>query len=231
MEEKKWFVLTDGQVSGPFTTTEMNGKISSGLKAPLFWWRGAPEWVTSDAWQKEAVAQATIQKENQTKERVWRVRSKDQELEPMVHSKMLEYLRTLKDYADIMIWTEGYTEWKEVYHIHKIMDELGVSRRSHPRVPIQASLTYDLNQGPIVAEVITLSEGGMGLRAAPGLSIGSRIKAGLTSAQLSVPVHASIEVLYQEQGGYTGAKFIGLNNEAKAAIIEYVKKFSGAAAR
>ncbi|MGE0632227.1 MAG: PilZ domain-containing protein [Pseudobdellovibrionaceae bacterium] len=229
MEEKKWFILTDGQVSGPFTMTEANTKLSSGLNSPLFWWRGASEWVVADAWRKEAKAQAEIQKENLTKERFWRLRNGDEDLEPMNHMKMIEYLKSLKDLSNIMIWTEGYSEWKEVYHIHKIMDELGVSRRAHPRVPIQANVTYDLSHGPATSEAVTISEGGMGLKNAPGLSIGARVKASLVSSQIPIPVHASIEVLYQEPSGYTGVRFIGLHTEAKSAIIEYVKKFNNAA--
>jgi hypothetical protein len=144
----------------------------------------------------------------------------------MQHDEMIEFLKTQKDYGEIQIWTEGYTEWKDIYQIHKIMDELGVSRRSHPRVPIMGTLTCEGATGNITARALSISEGGLGVTEAANVKIGERFKTILKSPNLYAPIHSTVEVVYVGHDGYAGMKFASIHPESKSAIIEYVRKFT-----
>lgn len=224
-QEAKWFIINDGQVSGPFSKVDIDSKIGS-LSNPLLWGRGQSEWVNYEKWNRLLRdSEETYRRQKIQSERLWKISVNSQELKPMNHDQMLEFLKTRADLSDILIWTEGYSEWKEIYQIHKIMDELGVSRRQHPRVPIMGTLTLEGAQGSQEARVLSISEGGLGITEGPQLKIGEKFKTILKSPNLFGPIHATAEVVYLGQDGYAGLKFMGLHSESKGAIIEYVKKF------
>lgn len=225
MDEKRWFLLTEGQVSGPFSKTDVEARLST-LKNPLIWGRGQSDWVPQERWNKVLRDLDNAGKTRVGTDRQWKIRVAGQELRPMDHDQMLDHLKSLKDLSDVQIWTEGYTEWKDIYQIHKIMDELGVSRRQHPRVPIMGTLTCEGAAGPFNARVLSVSEGGLGVTEAPQAKIGEKFKTILKSPNLYAPIHATCEVVYVGHDGYAGMKFVGIQSESKGVIIEYVKKFT-----
>lgn len=226
MTDRKWFILADGRITGPFEKTEVELN-TIGHSAALIWGRGHSEWSPLERWQR-------ILKENENpdkkarsgNERMWQVKVAGADIDPMTHDQMIDYLKTLKDLGEVQIWTEGYSEWKDVYQIHKIMDELGVSRRQHPRVPIMGILTCEGTTGNFNARVLSVSEGGLGITESPQVKIGEKFKTILKSPNLYTPIHSTVEVVYVGNDGYAGLKFIGLHSESKSAVIEYVKKFT-----
>ena len=226
MEDKKWFLFTDGLVSGPFTKFDIEVRITSFPQA-LIWGRGQHEWYLFDRWIK---AQSEhLESENklrQQSERMWRIKMGEQELRPMSQAQMLDFLRDQKDYSSVKIWTEGYTDWKEIYQIHKVMDELGVSRRSHPRVPIMGTITCEAHGDTFTAQMQSISEGGLGMVGNPNIRIGEKFKVIIKSPNLYTPIHSTAEVVFVSNDGHVGMKFVGLHPESKSAIIEFVKKFS-----
>lgn len=48
---KIWFILHDGQVTGPFDPPEIESKISS-LNDTQIWGRGHGEWMTPIRWRQ-----------------------------------------------------------------------------------------------------------------------------------------------------------------------------------
>lgn len=226
MTDKKWFILTDGRVTGPFERQEIELQALA-MSNPLIWGRGQNEWTNVERWQRHL--KELDNPDNATRvgiERQWQVKVSGIEMRPMTHDQMIDYLKDQKDLGEIQIWTEGYSEWKDVYQIHKIMDELGVSRRQHPRVPIMGTLTCEGATGNFNARVLSISEGGLGATEAPGVKIGEKFKTTLKSPNLYTPIHATAEIVYVGEDGYAGFKFANLHSESKSAIIEYVKKFT-----
>lgn len=228
MEEKIWFFLEGENVSGPHSVSEIGSLVENKSKVNLsFWIRGQTEWVNYEQWQ-------SLVKEHESKDvraqaiqdRLWKIRIDGQQEKQLPHKQLIEVLKNFKDLASVQIWTEGYTEWKEVYQIHKIMDELGVSRRAHPRVPIMGELIVEIGGKEYAGKILTISEGGCGATGVPELKIGDKMKITIKSQQLFTTVHASAEVLYVSTGSYVGCKFVGLASESKNAIVEYVKKFT-----
>ncbi len=123
----KWFVHIEGEVTGPFTEEDLPNKAAH--PQALIWGRGMTEWLTFDKWKAfseldEETKAATLVH----KERLWKVRVGNQELRPLKYDEMMEFLKSKTDLSEITLFTDGYETWKEVYQVHKIMDELGVSR-------------------------------------------------------------------------------------------------------
>ena len=226
MTDRKWFILTDGRVTGPFERQEVEQNVVS-MANPLIWGRGHHEWSSIDRWQRLIKENENPERKSRSgSDRQWQLRVSGQELKPMSHDQMMEYLKTQKDLGETQIFTEGYSDWKDIYQIHKIMDELGVSRRQHPRVPIMGTLTCEGTTGTFNARVLSISEGGLGITEAPQVKIGEKFKTILKSPNLYTPIHATVEVVYVGNDGYAGLKFSGLHSESKSAVIEYVKKFT-----
>ncbi|MFN7728696.1 MAG: PilZ domain-containing protein [Bdellovibrio sp.] len=224
MFNQQWFVMSEGKIRGPFNRESLETELPR-LVSPLVWGRGQAEWVPPEKWLKVLIEQETSASRTKNPERLWRIRLGDQELKPMTYEMMIETLQGKADYKDTLIWTEGYSEWREVYQIHKVMDELGVGRRAHPRVPIAGQVLCEGATGSFVARALSISEGGLGMTESSHVKIGEKLKVVLKSPNLFTPLHATAEVVFVGQDGYAGMKFIGPQTESKSAIIEYIKKF------
>lgn len=224
-EDKKWFLMLDGRVSGPFPKSDIDQKAAQNSGA-LIWGRGQNEWAGYERWLRLIREfEESDRRSRQIAERLWKLKIGGEELQPMSHEQMIDYLKTRTDLNNVEIWTEGYSEWKEIFQIHKIMDELGVSRRQHPRVPIMGTLSCEGATGSFEGRVLSISEGGLGITDTPQVKIGEKFKTVLKSANLFSPIHATVEIVYIGTDNYAGLKFIGLHSESKSAIIEYVRKF------
>lgn len=223
---KTWFLLNDGQVSGPFNPEEIESRLLQ-TKEPLIWGKGQTEWHAPEKWRKIL---KNIENEAQVKNTApekWHVRIEGKELPAMDYDQLLDKLRTIKDYSNVDLKTDSNNVWKEIYSVQRVSDDLGLTRRSHPRVPVVGTLTYDDEQNnKNTAKVISISEGGLGINDAKKFSIGERFRATIQSPSLYVTINATCEVVYVGNDGYAGLKFVGLPMEAKGAIIEYVNKFA-----
>lgn len=227
VQMKIWFLLNDGQVTGPFEPAEIESKIP-GTPEALIWGRGQSEWMKADKWRKSLQSGEVIAGAASGVHDRWLVRVEGKERPPMNYDELLKFLRTQQDYAVVDVKAEGSPSWREIYSVQRIVDDLGVTRRSHPRVPIMGNFETEAGSGAIQfkSKVISISEGGLGLSEAKGRKIGERFRGTMTSPNLFVTVHSNCEVVYVGNDGYAGLKFIGLPMEEKSAIIEYVNKFS-----
>ncbi len=226
MESRKWFILAQEVVHGPYEKGAVPAELTKHT-SPLIWGRGQIDWLNPEQWNKAMQDfDATLARSRQQIDREWRLRVRGQELTPMVYSEMIDHLKSLTDYNDILIWTEGYAEWKEIYQIHKILDDLGVSRRRHPRVPIMGQVEFESPAGSFSGRALSISEGGLGATDTPPVRIGDKFKIVLKSPNMFGPLHATAEVVFAGSDGYAGMKFSGLPMESKSAIIEYVKRFT-----
>lgn len=224
LDQKRWFLLLEGQVTGPYADQEIENRIDKS-KETLIWGRGQSEWLSPDKWRltlKALLAQQALEQQNS---RQWKMKVDNKELTPMSMDELIEHLKDYTDLSPVRIWTDGFDDWKEVFQVRKIMDELGISRRSHPRVPMMGSLKGIASIGEVNAKIISISEGGVGVNSAKGLQIGEQFHAVLASPNLFVSINCNMEVVYVSADGYAGMRFLGLPSEARSAIIEYVKKF------
>lgn len=230
MNQKKWFLLLEGQVSGPYADQEIENRIDK-AKDPFVWGRGQSEWLPAEKWRLAVKALMEQNAIEQQAHRLWKMRVGEKELTPMNLSELIENLKEYSDLSRVRIWSEGFDDWKEVFQVRKIMDELGISRRTHPRVPIMGSVKGVAAMGELNAKAISISEGGLGVNSAKGLQIGEKFPIHFSSPNLFLEINTTVEVVYVSADGYAGLRFLGLPSEPKSAIIEYVKKFQQAPAK
>lgn len=228
METKIWFILSEGQVAGPFNNAEAETRLNS-AKDPQIWGRGQTEWMTASRWRQSLKDILTADKQKPAKtERIWKVRIEGAEKAPLRYPELISFLKTLPDLSAVDLTPEDSNSWKEIYAFSEITKDLGISRRSHPRVPIVGKLTCESSKGDFTCRVISISEGGLGINDAKDFKIGERFKATLTSPNLFVTINSVCEVVYVGNDGYAGLRFVGLPTEFKSSIIEYVNKFATA---
>lgn len=225
MNPKNWFVLTEGQVSGPYDIQEVESRVAS-VKEAQVWGRGQSEWMTPIKWRQSLKDSSQVTVAANEPEGLWKVRVEGKDRPPMKYSALISFLKGMTDYSAVDVCSDNSNVWKEIYSIPRIVDDLGISRRSHPRVPMVGTLACESPKGEFSCRVISISEGGLGVNDAQNLQIGERFKGTLTSPNLFVTINTTCEVVYVGNDGYAGLRFVGLPEEFKSSIIEYVRKFA-----
>lgn len=222
--EKKWFVLYEGQVQGPFLSTEL--EQSSMAHEGLIWGRGLSGWLNFSKWKqwsdKEA---ASLETQKVKMARPWHVRIIDKEFGPFLYSDMVELLNGQNSYENIWIWTEGYKEWQSLFGFHKLMDDLGIGRRAHPRVPLSGQAEIKTIKGHFNARLISISEGGAGITDITQVSVGETLHIQINSKSIPQTINAQAEVVYIDSQSSVGLKFSQISNESKSMIIDYIRKY------
>ncbi len=226
MNPKIWFVLIDGQVTGPFDQNEVTQK-SQELPDLQIWGRGQGEWVPLQKWKQSLKELPQISEQDTQNQEMWKVRLNGHEKSAANYASMIQFLRTVKEFGNVDVSVEPHTNWKDLYSVPQIVEDLGISRRSHPRVPIVGSLAIEREGGESATyRVISISEGGLGINDSQNMQIGQTFKGTLTSPNLYVSIDMACEVVYVGNDGYAGIRFVGLPAEFKTSIVEYVNKFT-----
>lgn len=251
--EVKWFLHLNGQVRGPFNNdalqSTLQGLSEEGSTLALVWKRGLPEWIKATQWQlADQQIKATENTENQTSDSentvaedglfektftqsfidgtFYQVKVDSVEQPPMSKVELMTLIAKQQDVSKISIQDPKTKVWKAVYEFPDIVERLGLSRRKESRVPVLAQFTGKSNHNNDVSyRVITISPGGMGFTENYELKIGDAVEGQLSSPHFFQPLNLKADVIYAGQDGYVGLKFSQIADEARSAIIDYVKKF------
>lgn len=218
--------MSKGQIQGPYDPTETEALLA-GATEPLVWGRGLAEWMPPVDWRQNLNTKGAVLTEQPPAETaIWKYKIQGVEYGPYTYPELMTALGRVEDYGKVEIAGEGFNGWREIYAMQKIVEELGITRRAHPRVPIMGILSLeDAHGGKMQARVVTISEGGLGVNGALPFPIGHKFRAILQSANLFAEINCTCEVVYLGDDGYTGLRFAHLPTEAHAAVIEYVNKF------
>jgi len=175
---------------------------------------------------EDTVIGANIQKPKSSQSPTYRVQVNFIDQPMMSKSELLTLIAQQEDISTVAIQDPKTKEWKEVYAFPDIVEKLGISRRKHARVPILAQFVGRTNRhDSFNARIITISEGGLGLTEVYDLKIGDIVEGQLTSPHFFQPINIRADVVYSGLDGYIGLNFTQINDESKAAIIDYMKKF------
>ncbi|MEK6772444.1 MAG: PilZ domain-containing protein [Bdellovibrionota bacterium] len=226
MNEKIWFIMKGDQITGPFEKLQAEIELNAAPKC-LIWGKGMTEWLTDTEWQDyKNQPQPQVVSENYQ----WKYKFSDETITgPMGYQEMIFSLKKVKDYEDLQIWSESFEDWKSIFLLPSVSDDLGISRRKHSRVPIMGLLEAELDdKGTQSFRVISISQGGVGLSAAKSLKLGANFKGVITSINLNNTIHCDCNVTYAREDGYIGIEFGSLPAESLNTIVEYVKKFEEA---
>lgn len=226
MGHNQWFKLVKNQVTGPFKAEDILASPPND-KETLFWGKGFSEWKSFNHW-KSAVKEIEAEEKNRSEnQKSWRFRVLGQEYPYMTYEELIEQLSELEDYREAEIWSDRRADWKEIYFFSEIIDQLGISRRNNPRVPIKADFaSKGYQHGDFVVRAVSISKGGIGTSKIDNVKIGDRVKGVLTSPHLYTPIECEFEAVNTGAENLLGFKFINLPIEAKTAIIEYINKFN-----
>ncbi len=223
---KKWFFLNNNEVQGPFTETEINS-LAAQHSEGLVWGHGLAEWIKPDDWRKTMTdLQGILESLQSDMTPQWRVKQGDFEAGPFVYDQLIQVLKAHPNPGDILLFQESESGWKSIYSFPTIVEEVGITRRSHERVPISGMFTYEKEGARFQCLLSSISEGGIGILEAQGLSVGDTIKGLIESPQLPMPINCSCEALYRQDESTWGLRFVGLPMETKSLIIAYTQKFN-----
>lgn len=225
-KSKIWFILTEGQTSGPFEPLEAEEKLHN-LPTAQVWGKGYGEWMTPEKWRQVLRDSGyNTQKTNPAQQQsIWRLREGGKELLPLPFTELVSFLKKQSQLEHFEVLPDTGGSWKEIYTVPPLVEELGISRRAHSRVPFIGNLQYEIEEQTYTSRVISISEGGMGISDPQEIHIGTQFQGVLTSPSLFIEIPATFEVVYVTKG-YAGLQFVKLADEFKSSIIEYVNKFA-----
>lgn len=145
----------------------------------------------------------------------------------MTKEELTTFTAKQDDVSKISIFDKKDKEWKEIYSMPDIVQRLGITRRENQRVPILAQFSGTLvgSSSKINGRVITISQNGMGITDNFELKLGETIQGQLTSPHFYSPLTLAAEVTYAGLDGYVGLKFVNLNDEMQALVMDYIKRF------
>jgi hypothetical protein len=225
-----WFVDSNTQIEGPYTTEMILSRIHAGQLQPTdqIWGRVLEDWRPISWWQSslDELSLKAIQISNPE---IWHYAYDGSTYGPLAWGDLVHNLKSirstsLEQLSAILIWTKGMKDWAPVLEFHEIMEELGVSKREYARAEITSGEATVKSQGNVFrAPLKTVSEGGFGMASVPGLIAGEMVVVELNSPELRDTIHAKAEVRYVTDR-VVGFKFTQVNIESKNQLIHYVKK-------
>jgi hypothetical protein len=224
---KKWFLLNNNEVQGPFQESEVQ-KLLSQLPTALVWGHGLSEWLNKEDWQKILVdLQEILTSLQSDMTPQWRLKQGTFEAGPFIYDQLIQVLKAHPDPGDVLISQDAENfQWKSVYDHPTIVEEVGITRRSHERVAISGLFRYEKDGAIYDSLLSSISEGGIGIFEAVNLSVGDTFKGTIQSPQLPTPINCNCEAVYRLDDSSWGLKFINLNLEAKSIVIAYTQKFN-----
>lgn len=227
MATKKWFFLINNEVQGPYLESEINNLAQKHADG-LVWGQGLNEWIRPSDWQKTLnELQQVLSGLQADMTPQWRMKQGEFEAGPFIYDQLLQVLKAHADPAAVLIYQDQDASggWKSIYSYPTLVEEVGITRRTHERVPISGIFRYEKDGASHDCLLSSISEGGLGLLEAQGLSVGDTVKGVIQSPQLPTAINCSVEALYKQEDGSWGTRFVGLPLEAKSLIVAYTQKF------
>lgn len=226
---QEWFVYSEKIVTGPFTTEQVDQCLTAGIWSDecFIWWKGQREWMPITAWreQLEKIVKSEAEKSQNP---VWYVDIGGSSVGPLTQNEMITQLRSVSALNNVRLWSVGLNKWTNVFELHEIMEELGISRRENERAPLMATVAISRpdQQGPVLVKAASLSSAGIGLNDCRFLVKGEQLQLIIKSDEFPHPIRVNGTVAYVTSNGYAGIKFNDVHPEALSFIVDYVKRFN-----
>lgn len=225
-----WFVYSNDVVSGPFDTQKVQEQLSLGnFNASSFiWWKGQREWMPIQLWETQ-LKQILKNEGEKTQAPVWYLDTNGTPVGPLTQNEMLAHLRGLQNLGRVRLWTVGMNKWTNLFELHEIMDQLGMSRRENARAPLMGTVAVSRlseDSQPILARAASISVAGIGINEAHGLTKGETVQLVLKSPEFPHPIRLQAMAVYVTPQGYAGLKFTAAHPETQSLLFDYVKRFS-----
>jgi hypothetical protein len=220
----RWYICDNEAVSGPYDTEIVQQKISVGEFGPLclIWGQPQDEWKPLNWWSEHLTELLSSQKQPKN-DKLWHYVINGVSHGPVKRFDLVQALKDLSDRSDILIWTNGMSDWQPLFDVTDIMDEIGITRRKHPRAKISGQIILKNKEQNFIGSLNSVSAGGCGVTGIKDIPVGSTVQLTLKSENFHKELRAQAEVRYISKTGYMGLMFNAINSEEKAAIIDYVR--------
>lgn len=223
----KWFIQANDRVDGPLTLNELQNRIQTGAVAghDLVWGAGMDQWRSITWFNRESSQQEFTQTAIAAPlVEMWHFALNGNSHGPYKREELLSELKKVNSLGDVLLWTKGMKEWAPLFEFHEILSSIGVNKRQFPRADINGQVTIKTTEGrTLVAQALTISEGGMGVALDEGVTSGQSVSVEIQSPAFRGAVHAKADVRYVSQG-VCGLRFSNVSQEHKGAIISFVRQ-------
>lgn len=228
----RWFIEASGQIEGPFTTEMIQSRLQAGTIQPTdkVWGRAMDEWRTL-SWWSLSLKELSKYEQIIAHPEVWHYGFSGTTHGPMSWDDMINNLKmvcsqSMDQFVQTMVWTKGMKEWAPVMEFHEILDAVGLNKRESPRGEVQGKAIIKSLGNVYVSPLRHVGEGGFGCDAIPGLMAGETVTIELQSDSFKTAVHAKAQIRYMTDR-LAGFKFLQVNVESRAAIVEHVRRSGG----
>lgn len=156
---------------------------------------------------------------------LWYLNQNEKSLGPFTKEQLIQQIRRTTKPGGVKVWSQGMNEWTHLFQIDDLIRELGLSRREHSRVPIEAQVLIIRGKDHWSAAANLISPGGIGLINFAELNPGEIVKITLQSEFLPAPFTAQASVRYLDPQKNMGLRFEEISEESRKIIQAYVDKF------
>lgn len=153
----------------------------------------------------------------------WHFAAEGKSFGPYNRPGLIVELRRLPSLDGVVLWTKGMREWAGIHEFHDLAFELGVSQRRFARATIQGRAILKVDGLSQMAPLISISEGGLGLRLKSEYFAGQPVAVEIQSDALGEPMTLDAEVRYCAQG-VVGLKFTSSSAAVRGRIAAFVKR-------
>lgn len=221
----KWFLNNNEEISGPFSSAEIQERIKDGLSPEtLIWGRQQKEWRTLSWWKQALPQLLSALHQGSFDQPKWHIAMHGKSQGPLTRKDLIDQLKDQTQLQGIMIWCKGMKSWLPIFDFHDIMDDLGIDKRRSPRSQITGTVTAHNGLITGIGQIKSISEGGLGVMGLPAGIPGQELHLEITSPHLSEPIRAKAEIRYITETGYFGMQFTQISMEAKSTIIDYIRR-------
>ena len=222
---RQWFLITDEFTEGPFSTEEIQSRNERGQIAAsaLIWGRGMSDWRDIRWWAQELPRLKKMNEVEAPAPELWHFAVQGKSHGPFKRDALLQELRRAENLSEALLWTKGMKEWAPLFEFHDILSALGLNKREYPRADLHGKAVVKGDGFTLIAPLLTISEGGLGIQLESGLVSGQIVSVEIQSPVFREVLNIRAEVRYLSEG-VVGLRFQGLNAETKAAILAFVRQ-------
>lgn len=222
---RQWFLITGELTQGPFSTEEIQSRSEQGQLSSdvLIWGRGMAEWRDLRWWMQELPRLKKLSESEAPAPELWHFAVQGKSHGPFKREVLMQELRRAEPLSEVLLWTKGMKEWAPLFEFHDILHALGLNKREFPRADIHGKVILKGDGLTLIAPLLTISEGGLGVQLETGLVSGQIVTAEIQSPVFREILSIRSEVRYMSDG-VLGLRFMGLNAETKAAILAFVRQ-------
>lgn len=219
-----WFVLENGEIQGPFAEDALGGICTD---QSLIWGPAMSEWISIERWlsEKDEIHREVSSNKNTLE---WHLAYNGQTSGPHSKAEIVEIVENIPERNGILLWHQELSDWETVFNFEEILEELGASRRAHPRFNVREMATLTPLDGfeMRICQVITIGQGGF---AAEGLqddcNIGDVFNVKLNFLDTPEPLNCRAIVRNKVKDTY-GFQFENLPGEVESAIVEFIQRLN-----